>query len=69
MADNEDLEKGDVVDSRNLGPINMMDIAGRVIYSCRSKVDHGPMENSEEAYILDEPIIAHEIDLEKVKLD
>lgn len=32
-------------DSRMFGPVPMTDIVGRVIYSLRTAVDHGPVQN------------------------
>ena len=39
-------------------------ILGRVVYSCRSAVDHGAVENSESANVEDQPVLSYELDIE-----
>lgn len=39
------LLQQEVKDSRLFGPVSMSSIVGRVIYSLRSSVDHGPVDN------------------------
>ncbi|CAD6264412.1 unnamed protein product [Miscanthus lutarioriparius] len=45
VADNLALKPKEARDSRLFGPVPMTDILGRVIYSLRTAVDHGPVEN------------------------
>mmetsp|Transcript_25701 Transcript_25701/g.48755 ORF Transcript_25701/g.48755 Transcript_25701/m.48755 type:complete len:211 (+) Transcript_25701:221-853(+) len=62
LADNETLQPNEAVDSRTLGPVKYSDLVGRVMYSSRSEVDHGSVENSEEAMELDAPVLECEFD-------
>ncbi|GMP90655.1 hypothetical protein CsSME_00041675 [Camellia sinensis var. sinensis] len=45
LSDNENLKPKEANDSRRFGPLPMTDIVGRVIYSLRTAVDHGPVKN------------------------
>lgn len=44
LADNEALEPPHVIDSRTFGPLPLVHILGRVMYSARSETDHGELE-------------------------
>jgi len=46
MADNADVSASDALDSRTFGPVDATaHVFGRVFYSIRSAVDHGPVKN------------------------
>ncbi|KAJ4776327.1 Peptidase S24/S26A/S26B/S26C family protein [Rhynchospora pubera] len=66
LSDNSSLKSKEARDSRLFGPVPMTDIFGRVIYSLRSAVDHGPVENSRSAMIQDRPVLAVELDVEEM---
>ncbi|KAK3144926.1 hypothetical protein QOZ80_4AG0319820 [Eleusine coracana subsp. coracana] len=66
LADNQALKPKEARDSRLFGPVPMTDILGRVIYSLRTAVDHGPVENSPVAMNQDAPILAVELDVEEM---
>uniref|UniRef100_A0A0D9W1Q6 Uncharacterized protein n=1 Tax=Leersia perrieri TaxID=77586 RepID=A0A0D9W1Q6_9ORYZ len=53
-------------DSRVFGPVPMTDILGRVVYSLRTAVDHGPVENSRMAMNQDSSVLAVELDVEEM---
>jgi hypothetical protein len=40
--------------------------AARVLYAARSRTDHGPVENSEEAMAADAPVLEAELDLDRL---
>lgn len=63
LADNESIKAKEARDSRTLGPLPMTDIVGRVIYSLRTPVDHGPVPNSRPGMHHDSPILAVELDV------
>mmetsp|Transcript_38195 Transcript_38195/g.83076 ORF Transcript_38195/g.83076 Transcript_38195/m.83076 type:complete len:216 (-) Transcript_38195:314-961(-) len=65
-ADNEKLKPDEAMDSRYFGPIDYENIIGRAMYFYRSDVDHGSVENSEEAMDIDEPVLLCELDLEEL---
>lgn len=64
LADNADLPTKEATDSRTFGPLPVERILGRVVYSCRSAVDHGAVENSESANVEDQPVLSYELDIE-----
>ncbi|CAL5018717.1 unnamed protein product [Urochloa decumbens] len=66
LADNQALKPKEARDSRLFGPVPMTDILGRVIYSLRTAVDHGPVENSRMAMNQDAPVLAVELDVEEM---
>ncbi|KAG2719157.1 hypothetical protein I3760_03G256400 [Carya illinoinensis] len=67
LADNENLKpKQEVNDSRTFGPVSMTDIAGRVIYSLRTAVDHGPVQNSHFSMRKDLPVLEVELDVDEM---
>jgi len=66
LADNQALKPKEARDSRLFGPVPMTDILGRVIYSLRTAVDHGPVENSGIAMNQDAPVLAVELDVEEM---
>uniref|UniRef100_N1R085 Peptidase S26 domain-containing protein n=1 Tax=Aegilops tauschii TaxID=37682 RepID=N1R085_AEGTA len=66
MADNQELKAKEARDSRLFGPVPMTDIVGRVIYSLRTAVDHGPVDNSRVAMFQDSPVLAVELDVEEM---
>ncbi|XP_020402991.1 uncharacterized protein [Zea mays] len=66
LADNLVLKPKEARDSRLFGPVPMTDILGRVIYSLRTAVDHGLVENSGMATKLDGPVLAVELDVEEL---
>ncbi|KAJ4825889.1 hypothetical protein Tsubulata_016107 [Turnera subulata] len=52
LADNEKLKPKEANDSRTFGPVPMSDIVGRVIYCLRNAVDHGPVQNRQDSWII-----------------
>ncbi|KAG2719154.1 hypothetical protein I3760_03G256400 [Carya illinoinensis] len=66
LADNENLKPKEVNDSRTFGPVSMTDIAGRVIYSLRTAVDHGPVQNSHFSMRKDLPVLEVELDVDEM---
>ncbi|XP_051213086.1 mitochondrial ATP-independent inner membrane protease subunit 2 [Lolium perenne] len=66
VADNQALKAKEARDSRLFGPVPMTDIVGRVIYSLRTAVDHGPVDNSRVAMFQDSPVLAVELDVEEM---
>lgn len=66
LADNEAVYIPTAVDSRSFGPLPYNRIIGRVLYHARSAHDHGVMENSAEAMDADAPVLAAELDIEKL---
>lgn len=66
LADNESVKPKDARDSRLLGPLNLKSIVGRVLYSLRSPVDHGPVENSHAGMNRDLAILAVELDVSEM---
>ncbi|KAJ7528484.1 hypothetical protein O6H91_15G005400 [Diphasiastrum complanatum] len=53
-------------DSRTFGPLDMKNIVGRAIYSSHSSVDHGHVQNSDEAMRRDSAVLAVELDLDEI---
>lgn len=66
LADNEAVDVPAAADSRSFGPLPYERIIGRVLYRARSASDHGLMDNSEEAMEVDAPVLAAELDLDKL---
>ncbi|KAJ8749111.1 hypothetical protein K2173_013718 [Erythroxylum novogranatense] len=66
LADNEKLKAKEANDSRTFGPVAMSDIVGRVIYSLRTAVDHGPVLNSHFSMQKDAPVLEVELDVEEM---
>ncbi|KAJ6842495.1 uncharacterized protein M6B38_286655 [Iris pallida] len=66
VSDNESMKPKEARDSRLFGPVPMSNIVGRVIYSLRSAVDHGPVQNSYLATNQDSPVLAVELDVEEM---
>ncbi|KQJ81509.1 hypothetical protein BRADI_5g01186v3 [Brachypodium distachyon] len=66
LAENQVLKAKEARDSRLFGPVPMTDIVGRVIYSLRTAVDHGPVDNSHIAMSQDSPVLAVELDVEEL---
>ncbi|GAB4830530.1 hypothetical protein Ancab_020294 [Ancistrocladus abbreviatus] len=64
LADNEALKPQEARDSRAFGPIQMSDIVGRVMYSLRTAVDHGPVQNSQSGMRRDLPVLEVELDVD-----
>ncbi|KAJ7977236.1 Peptidase S24/S26A/S26B/S26C family protein [Quillaja saponaria] len=66
LADNDKLKAKEANDSRTFGPVQMTDIVGRVIYSLRSAVDHGPVQNSHFSMRKDSPVLEVELDVDEM---
>ncbi|KAG9445657.1 hypothetical protein H6P81_011785 [Aristolochia fimbriata] len=67
LSDNESLKpKQEAKDSRTFGPLHLGDIVGRVIYSLRTAVDHGPVQNSRFGMYKDSPVLAVELDVDEM---
>lgn len=66
LADNEELEVKDALDSRTFGPLPCENVIGRVIYQASSLTEHGPVDNSKEAGKADQPVLDAELDVEKL---
>ncbi|KAL6005006.1 hypothetical protein ACLOJK_005565 [Asimina triloba] len=66
LSDNESLKPKEARDSRIFGPVSVADIMGRVIYSLRSAVDHGPIKNSRSGMLRDNPVLAVELDVDEM---
>jgi hypothetical protein len=64
LADNEDLNFPDVIDSRTFGPLPLGNIIGRVMYAATSSTNHGPVENSLAGMESDAAVLEAELDLE-----
>ena len=64
LADNEAMRPPDVIDSRTFGPLPMENILGRIIYQSQSAVEHGRVQNSEDAAEEDVAVLAAELDVE-----
>lgn len=69
LADNEELQPPDVIDSRAFGYLPMSSIMGRIIYKVHSSDAHGPVINSPMAAVSDAPVIAAEVDVEALASD
>ncbi|KAA3459348.1 mitochondrial inner membrane protease subunit 2-like [Gossypium australe] len=63
LADNDKLKPKEAKDSRLFGPVSMTDIVGRVIYSLRTAVDHGPVLNSYYSMRKDSSLLEIELDV------
>ncbi|KAJ7298960.1 hypothetical protein O6H91_Y228100 [Diphasiastrum complanatum] len=66
LADNHSLVPKSAQDSRTFGPLDMKNIVGRAIYSSHSSVDHGHVQNSDEAMRRDSAVLAVELDLDEI---
>lgn len=66
ISDNEAMKPKEARDSRLFGPVPITSIEGRVIYSMRSAVDHGPVENSHYAMAQDTSLLAFELDVDEM---
>jgi len=66
LADNEELQPPDVIDSRSFGYLPYSSILGRVIYRLRTKADHGILINSVQAAEQDGVLVDEEVDLDKL---
>ncbi|GMP90654.1 hypothetical protein CsSME_00041675 [Camellia sinensis var. sinensis] len=66
LSDNENLKPKEANDSRRFGPLPMTDIVGRVIYSLRTAVDHGPVKNSHLSMRRDSSVLAVELDVDEM---
>ncbi|CAK9199579.1 unnamed protein product [Sphagnum troendelagicum] len=66
LCDNEGISPKEAVDSRTFGPLRMSNIIGRAIYYSRSAVEHGFVQNSDEAMHVDSPVLAVELDVEEM---
>jgi len=62
LPDNDELSVKESMDSRTLGPVSYNDIVGRVVYYCKSPVDHGQVDNSTYAMEEDRAIVDCEVD-------
>ncbi|KAK4747328.1 hypothetical protein SAY87_026365 [Trapa incisa] len=60
LADDQKLKP------RTFGPVSMADIVGRVIYSLKTAVDHGPVRNSHMGMMRDSPILEVELDVDEM---
>ncbi|KAG2713618.1 hypothetical protein I3760_04G185500 [Carya illinoinensis] len=67
LSDNENLKPEEARDSRNFGPVPMTNIVGRVIYSMRTAVDHGPVQNSSSSVREDLLVLEIELDVEEMR--
>lgn len=65
LADNEALAPPHVIDSRSFGPLPASFIHGRILYYGRPN-DHGPVQNSAEAAVVDELSLEAELDVDKL---
>ncbi|CAL5425072.1 unnamed protein product [Camellia sinensis] len=66
LSDNENLKPKEANDSRRFGPLPMTDIVGRVIYSLRTAMDHGPVKNSHLSMRRDSSVLAVELDVDEM---
>lgn len=66
LADNEDVPVADATDSRTFGPLPLSHVVGRVVYAVRSSGDHGVVQNSNAAAQVDQPVLAHELDVQQM---
>ncbi|KAG2654819.1 uncharacterized protein LOC120657554 isoform X2 [Panicum virgatum] len=64
QLDNQSVSPKVTGDSRVFGPVPIHSICGRVIYSLRTSVDHGPVQDSRSAMEQDSPVVAVELDLQ-----
>lgn len=62
LADNEQLQPPNVIDSRTFGHIPYNTVLGRVIYAASSATDHGPVQNSPEHKEEDAAVLEAEVD-------
>jgi hypothetical protein len=46
------------------GPLHLNKIIGRVIYSAKSRSDHGCIENSQQAMEADAPVLEAELEID-----
>ena len=60
-CDNEETAVDVGRDSRTFGPVDVHRIVGRVVYTARSRADHGTFTNSEEAMEEDSPVVEEEL--------
>jgi len=68
-SDNENLSPTEALDSRHFGAVAYENVLGRAVYFYTSDMDHGSIDNSEEATSIDEPVLLHELDLEQLGSD
>jgi len=66
LADNEELQASQAVDSRSFGPLHVDHILGRILYFVRNQTEHGPVDNSQTANAADLPVLEAELDVEKL---
>ncbi|KAH9551745.1 hypothetical protein CY35_09G029000 [Sphagnum magellanicum] len=66
LCDNGGISPKEAVDSRSFGPLPLSNIIGRAIYCSRSPVEHGFVQNSDEAMHVDSPVLAVELDVEEM---
>lgn len=66
LADNEQLEPPEVIDSRAFGYLDMRLIMGRVIYRVRNSKQHGPVANSPQSEAADAAVIEGEVDVDEL---
>jgi hypothetical protein len=66
LADNEALKPPEVIDSRAFGALPLSNILGRVMYFASSAARHGRVENNPSAEEADAPVLAAELDLDKL---
>ncbi|KMZ57250.1 Peptidase S24/S26A/S26B/S26C family protein [Zostera marina] len=66
VSDNDSFKPEEAKDSRAFGPLTLSNIVGRVLYSLRSPVDHGPVQNSDTAMQDDLPVLTVELDVSEI---
>eukprot|EP00249_Psilotum_nudum_P013200 c24209_g1_i1 orf=653-1270(-) len=66
LCDNKALNPKDAPDSRLFGPLPSDHIVGRAIYAFQSRDQHGPVQNSDLAKKHDFPVLAAELDIDKL---
>ncbi|KAK9804469.1 hypothetical protein WJX73_005263 [Symbiochloris irregularis] len=66
LADNDELQPAEAIDSRSFGPLPFSNIIGRVMYRARSATDHGAIDNSAAAQAADLPVLESELDIDKL---
>ncbi|KAK1267752.1 hypothetical protein QJS04_geneDACA015297 [Acorus gramineus] len=66
LANNHLLKPKEARDSRTFGPLSISDVIGRVIYSMRSALDHGPVKNSSKGLLSDASVLMVELDVDEM---
>jgi hypothetical protein len=66
LADNEELEPPNVIDSRTIGPLPFENIRGRVIYQVNSAANHGMVQNNPSFSAEDMAVVETEVDVEQL---